>query len=98
VLGGENGGLLCASTQPLGTVAFYGPQRAEKGATITLCGSVGTPQDIYVKPTPTPHPSTSQSTSRSSAGGGSSSNQGPRPTQTAITHPHPPHSSHPRRP
>jgi membrane peptidoglycan carboxypeptidase len=98
VLGGENGGLLCASTQPLGTVAFYGPQRAEKGATITLCGSVGTPQDIYVKPTPTPHPSTSQSTSGSSAGGGSSSNQGPRPTQTAITHPHPPHSSHPRRP
>jgi membrane peptidoglycan carboxypeptidase len=99
VLGGDNGGLLCASNQPLGTVAFYGPQRAEKGATITLCGSVGTPQDIYVKPPPPPPPtSTTPSGSTGSSGGGNSST-GPGPTQTAVTSPpHHPHSSHHGRP
>jgi membrane peptidoglycan carboxypeptidase len=85
VLGGDNGGLLCASKQPLGTVAFYGPQRAPKGATITVCGSLSTSQDVYVKPTPTKKPSTGSSGSSGSTGGGTSNSQGP--TQTAITRP-----------
>ena len=88
VLGGENGGLLCASTEPLGTVAFYGPQRAPKGATITVCGSLSTPQDIYVKPTPTTHPPTSSSGSSSSGGGGGGGGSNSHgPTQTASTPP-----------
>ncbi len=104
VLGGENAGLLCASTEPLGTVAFFGPKRAPKGATITVCGSLSTSQDIYVKPTPTSHPPRSSSGSSSSSGSGSGSSTGRGggggpshgPTQTAITHR--PHPTHPRRP
>ena len=48
--------LQCASKVPYGSVAFYGPQIAEKGATITVCPSSGQGQSIYTPPPPPPPP------------------------------------------
>lgn len=48
--------LLCASTQPLGTVAYAGPQIATKGSVITVCASSGVGQTVYVPPPPRPVP------------------------------------------
>jgi membrane peptidoglycan carboxypeptidase len=50
------GGVECASSETLGDVAFYGPHRAVKGTTITVCPSSGAPQDVYVPPPPPPPP------------------------------------------
>src|SRR5664279_671341 len=63
--------LLCASAEPLGTVAFYGPQRAPKGSTVTVCPSSGIRQDIYVPPPPPPPPPTHASSSGHPSGAGS---------------------------
>jgi hypothetical protein len=49
-------GLACASSVTIGNVAFYGPHRATKGSTITVCPSSGAPQDVYVPPPPPPPP------------------------------------------
>jgi membrane peptidoglycan carboxypeptidase len=46
--------LMCASSATYGTVAFYGPQRAPSGATITVCPSSGVSQPVYVPPPPPP--------------------------------------------
>ena len=46
--------LLCASSEPSGTVAYFAPQRANPGSTITVCPSLGVPQSVYVAPPPTP--------------------------------------------
>ncbi len=44
----------CASSEPAGMVAYYGPQRAPQGATITVCPSNGVPQKVYVPPVVVP--------------------------------------------
>jgi membrane peptidoglycan carboxypeptidase len=46
--------LMCASSATYGTVAYYGPQRAPSGATITICPSSGVSQPVYVPPPPPP--------------------------------------------
>ncbi|MGH8959962.1 MAG: penicillin-binding protein [Jatrophihabitantaceae bacterium] len=46
--------LMCASKQPYGSVAFYGPQRAPAGATITVCPSSSVGQSVYQPPPPPP--------------------------------------------
>jgi membrane peptidoglycan carboxypeptidase len=48
--------LSCASSITTGNVAFYGPKRAPRGATITVCPSSGAGQDVYVPPPPPPPP------------------------------------------
>jgi membrane peptidoglycan carboxypeptidase len=47
--------LLCPSSVPLEQVAYYGPQRADSGATITVCPSSGVAQTVVV-PVTTPPP------------------------------------------
>jgi membrane peptidoglycan carboxypeptidase len=75
--------LLCASKQAYGTVAFYGPQRATAGATITVCPSSGVSQPVYIPPptkkTPTKTPTTKVTPTK--PGGTSSGRHGP-PTRT----------------
>jgi membrane peptidoglycan carboxypeptidase len=58
----EADGLQCASSLPLGRVAFAGPQIAPKGSTITVCPSNGVAQTVYVAPTPTKKPATKTNT------------------------------------
>ncbi len=48
--------LLCASDVTLSEVAYYAPQRAPRGSTITVCPSSGKQQDIYTPPPPPPPP------------------------------------------
>jgi membrane peptidoglycan carboxypeptidase len=82
-LGGADN-LLCASSEPYDTVAFYGPQRADKGDTITVCLSNQSPQYVYVPPPPPkphPHPS-SGSSSAPSRGSSSSPRPQPRPSHS----------------
>jgi membrane peptidoglycan carboxypeptidase len=53
-------GVQCASKVQAGQVAFYGPQRAPSGSTITVCPSLGIGQVVYVpKPKPTKTPTSS---------------------------------------
>ncbi|MDQ1744405.1 MAG: hypothetical protein QOE23_2744, partial [Pseudonocardiales bacterium] len=40
----------CGSRERPGNVAFYSPQIAEPGATISLCISTGVPAEVYVPP------------------------------------------------
>jgi membrane peptidoglycan carboxypeptidase len=63
--------LECASSKPVGYVAFYGPKIAPKGSTITWCPSSGGLQLIYHKPIPIPS-SSSNTPSGSGSGSGSS--------------------------
>jgi beta-lactam-binding protein with PASTA domain len=49
-------GAQCASSVTAGDVAFYGPHRAPKGVTITVCPSSGAQQSVYVPPPPPPPP------------------------------------------
>jgi membrane peptidoglycan carboxypeptidase len=83
----------CASQVPTGSVAFYGPQAAAPGTTITICPSSGTAQSVYIRPTPTLHPTPTHPASGNagsgsvSAGGSGSASTGrtvnpPRPTRT----------------
>ncbi|HEY7276627.1 MAG TPA: hypothetical protein VH594_11730, partial [Trebonia sp.] len=70
--------LTCASTVPLNNVAFYAPQVAPKGSTITVCPSSATPQKIYTPPPPPkpkPH-STSKPKPTSGHSGGSGGGNG----------------------
>ena len=53
--------LSCASLVPTGEVAFYAPTTAPPGATITVCPSSGTKQQIWKPPPPPPPPPTSSS-------------------------------------
>jgi membrane peptidoglycan carboxypeptidase len=48
--------LHCASSAAFDTVAYYGPQRANRGDTITVCLSSQAPQYVYVPPPPPPPP------------------------------------------
>ncbi|HZC70324.1 MAG TPA: penicillin-binding protein [Jatrophihabitans sp.] len=48
--------VLCPSSEPYNTVAYYGPQRAASGATITVCTSSQEPQFVYHPPPPPPPP------------------------------------------
>lgn len=64
--------LTCASRIPLNDVAFYGPQVAPKGSTITVCPSSASPQKIYVPPPPPKPHSTKQPKPKPSSGHGSS--------------------------
>jgi membrane peptidoglycan carboxypeptidase len=66
--------LLCASPENYQTVGYYGPQRAEPGATITVCLSNGSKPYVYVppvitKPTRTTHPTGGASTTPSNTPG-----------------------------
>jgi membrane peptidoglycan carboxypeptidase len=42
--------LTCASSVPAGHVAFFGPQIAQPGSTVTVCPSSGAPQQTFVPP------------------------------------------------
>ncbi|HEX2903387.1 MAG TPA: transglycosylase domain-containing protein [Jatrophihabitans sp.] len=62
----------CGSQVTAGNVAFYGPQQAETGATISLCLSSGVAPVGYTTPpttTSTPSPTGSQGGGASSGGG-----------------------------
>lgn len=59
---GQDQLLRCASPQPTDRVAYYGPQIAPQGATITVCASLGLAQTVYVAPTPSPTPTPAGST------------------------------------
>jgi membrane peptidoglycan carboxypeptidase len=74
--------LLCASSEVYGQVAYYGPQYAAKGTTITVCPSSSQGQDVYIKPKPPPppppttrhnNPTTGTGSTRSAPRGGSTS-------------------------
>ena len=66
-------GLSCASDQTVpGVIAYYGPQTATRGSTITVCPASGTKQTVYVPPPPpkpTPHKSKTRSSSSNTGGG-----------------------------
>jgi membrane peptidoglycan carboxypeptidase len=53
-LGGTLAPVSCPSTIAGGSVAFYGPEIAQKGATITVCISSGAEQVVYHAPPPPP--------------------------------------------
>ncbi len=59
--------LSCASAIPFGRVAYYGPSRAEPGATITVCPSNNIGQTVVVVK---PHISKTPGTGRGSTGTG----------------------------
>ncbi len=80
-------GLACASTVTTGNVAFYGPHRAPKGTTVTVCPSSGAPQDVYVPPPPPPPPTyipppTTVAPAPQPNPATSSSSSAPQPTHT----------------
>ncbi|HEY2297499.1 MAG TPA: transglycosylase domain-containing protein [Jatrophihabitans sp.] len=72
---GAADGLSCASTQPIGQIAYSGPSIAPRGATITVCPSSGIRQDLYVY-VPPPPPPTHASGPTGNPGGGSHSGGG----------------------
>lgn len=69
-LGGHSVLGLCPSSQPYDTIGYYGPQRADNGATITVCVSNGTPQYVYVPPPPPPPPPPANPPPANHPGGG----------------------------
>jgi membrane peptidoglycan carboxypeptidase len=80
------GGASCASSRLPGTVAYFGPSLAPRGATITVCPSSGAEVPVYTPPPPprpshTPAPSPSGSTTTGPGGG--------RTTTVTITVPPP---------
>jgi membrane peptidoglycan carboxypeptidase len=69
--------LTCPSSQPYDTIGYYGPQRAEPGATITVCVSNGVKQTVIIpKPKVTKTRGSSGSTT---PGAGSTTTPGPGP-------------------
>ncbi|MCW2497003.1 transglycosylase domain-containing protein [Jatrophihabitans sp.] len=90
-LGGSQS-LRCPSSEATSTVAYYGPQRAVKGTTVTVCLSSGIPQETYHKPTPPPKPTSSANsgtptsgTSGSTPGGGGGIVRTNTPSSTPTT-------------
>jgi membrane peptidoglycan carboxypeptidase len=65
--------LLCASSQPLESVAYYAPQKAEPGSTITVCLSSNVANYIPPPPPPATHPRT---TGNGNSGNGNNRNSG----------------------
>jgi membrane peptidoglycan carboxypeptidase len=74
----------CPSSAKYGTVAYFGPQIAPKGATITLCPSAGTPQSIY---TPPPSPTKTKPTKTPTKTPGHSTPAGPPPPSYSASPP-----------
>jgi membrane peptidoglycan carboxypeptidase len=74
-LGGTDN-LLCPSSQPYGTIAFFGPQRAAPGSTITVCVSSGVGQTVII-PRPTHTGGTTPGGGQSSGSTSSSSSSAP---------------------
>jgi membrane peptidoglycan carboxypeptidase len=60
----------CASKVIYGSVAYYGPTIAPRGATITVCTSTGTEQTLYHKPPPPPKKTKTPSSGASGSGSG----------------------------
>jgi membrane peptidoglycan carboxypeptidase len=69
-------GLECASSVTPSSVAFYGPEIAPRGATITVCPSSGTKQAIW-KPPPPPKPTKTPTKTAGSSSGASSGSVAP---------------------
>ncbi|MDQ6850503.1 MAG: transglycosylase domain-containing protein [Actinomycetota bacterium] len=97
--------VLCASSHTLSTIAYYAPQRAPRGSTITVCPSSGRQQSIYVPPPPPPPPppvtqpsSSSHGHPAPSPGGSSSGNGHSPPPHSPPPHSPPPHSPPPHSP
>jgi membrane peptidoglycan carboxypeptidase len=94
-LGGSgNDRVTCPSSQAFGTVAYFAPQIAPQGSTITVCASTGYPQATNATPSPTkPKPPTSSSRHSSSSHSSTArttphSSSSPRPnSSTAPTAP-----------
>jgi membrane peptidoglycan carboxypeptidase len=73
-------GTQCASGEPLNTVAYYGPQLATPGSTITVCPSAGQPQQVFVPPpAPVTTPTTAAGPRATKTPGGRTSHPGARP-------------------
>jgi membrane peptidoglycan carboxypeptidase len=68
--------LLCPSNVPLEQIGYYGPQRADPGATITVCPSSGVGQYVYVPPPPPPPPATTNHDHHHHGGGSGSGGSG----------------------
>ena len=81
---GDSDNLLCPSKEPYGTIAFYGPQRAGHGATITVCVSSGVGQTVIV---PKPHKTATGTASGSgSATASGTSSSSPPPGGSSSSH------------
>ena len=72
----------CGSKERPGNVAFYSPQIAEPGATISLCISSGVQVDVYVPPVQTYQPPPPSGTPSSSAPPTSATPTKPVPSPT----------------
>lgn len=81
----------CGSRERPGDVAFYSPQIAEPGATISLCISTGVPAEVYIPPpvrsyqTYQPQPGTSSS--EPPATSSAASQPAPTPTSKPTSKP-----------
>jgi membrane peptidoglycan carboxypeptidase len=77
--------LLCPSSEPFDTVAYFGPERAPVGSTITVCVSSGVGQTVVIPhivvPPPT-HPPGNGGGGAGHRGGGSSPSPTPTPNPT----------------
>jgi membrane peptidoglycan carboxypeptidase len=78
----------CASAEPLGTVAFAGPQQAPKGSTITVCVSNGIHQFVYTPPPP-PKPTATRGTTINPGGRRTITITRGRPTPPSFPFPTP---------
>jgi membrane peptidoglycan carboxypeptidase len=92
-LGGHGALNLCPSSEPYNTIGYYGPQRADRGSTITVCLSSGVPQYVYVPPPPPPvkptqPPGGGQGGGGGGGGGGNSSSSSPTPPGHGHGHGH----------
>jgi len=80
-LGGSANPISCASDVEFGKIAYYGPQIAPQGSTITICPSLGFPQQVNTVSKPKPKPSktpTTHSSSHSHPSSGTSSSSSGR--------------------
>lgn len=80
--------IACPSDVTSQSIAFYGPTRAVKGSTITVCLSSGAAQQTYVKPTPTFTPTSPGLSTPPGGGAGSTGVTVPNPPPSHTKHPH----------
>lgn len=78
MLGGTTNPIACASNVEFGKIAYYGPHIAPKGTTITLCPSLGFPQQVA--PPPPPETFVPQPTNHSTGHSQPSHSASPPPT------------------
>jgi membrane peptidoglycan carboxypeptidase len=81
----------CDSTEPYGTVGYYGPQIAAKGTAVTVCPSNSVSQQIYTAPPPKPTPTPTPSNTPTPPSHSRTPTPTPTPKPTKTKTPKPPH-------